>query len=52
MSRGGSAIVAPGGDVLAGPVTEREEILYAKVDLGRRAGRAARVRPGRALRAA
>jgi nitrilase len=33
MSRGGTAIVAPGGDVIAGPVTEREEILYAKADL-------------------
>jgi nitrilase len=33
MSRGNSAIVAPGGEVLAGPVTERAEILYAKTDL-------------------
>jgi nitrilase len=33
MSRGHSAIVAPGGEVLAGPVTERAEILYAKTDL-------------------
>jgi|SRR5947207_3123336 len=32
MSRGWSAIVAPGGELLAGPVTEREEILYAEVD--------------------
>jgi len=32
MSRGLSAIVAPGGEVLAGPVAEREEILYAEVD--------------------
>ena len=32
MSRGYSTIVAPGGDVLAGPVLEREEILYAEVD--------------------
>jgi len=31
-SRGYSVIVAPGGEVLAGPVTEREEILYAEVD--------------------
>ena len=31
-SRGGSVIVAPGGEVLAGPVTEREDILYAQVD--------------------
>jgi nitrilase len=35
MSRGGSAIVAPDGDVLAGPVVEREEILYAEVDAAR-----------------
>jgi nitrilase len=35
MSRGQSAIVAPGGEVLAGPVFEREEILYAEVDSGR-----------------
>ncbi len=33
MSRGHSVIVAPGGDVLAGPVTERAEILYAQTDL-------------------
>jgi nitrilase len=33
MSRGHSAIVAPGGEVLAGPVTERAEILYATTDL-------------------
>ena len=33
MSRGHSAIVAPGGEVLAGPVTERAEILYAPVDV-------------------
>jgi len=32
MSRGHSVIVAPGGDLLAGPVSEREEILYAEVD--------------------
>ncbi|MGH8833559.1 MAG: carbon-nitrogen hydrolase family protein [Actinomycetes bacterium] len=31
-SRGGSVIVAPRGEVLAGPVIEREEILYAQVD--------------------
>jgi nitrilase len=33
MSRGQSAIVAPGGELLAGPVTERAEILYARTDL-------------------
>jgi nitrilase len=33
MSRGRSAIVAPGGEVVAGPVAERAEILYAKTDL-------------------
>jgi nitrilase len=32
MSRGHTAIAAPGGQLLAGPVTEREEILYAEVD--------------------
>jgi nitrilase len=32
MSRGHSVIVAPGGEFLAGPVSEREEILYAEVD--------------------
>jgi nitrilase len=35
MSRGHSAIVAPNGELLAGPVTEREEILYAEVDAAR-----------------
>jgi nitrilase len=33
MSRGHTAIVAPGGQILAGPVTERAEILYAQTDL-------------------
>jgi nitrilase len=32
MSRGRSAIVGPDGDLLAGPVVEREESLYAEVD--------------------
>jgi len=32
MSRGYSTIVAPGGEILAGPVLEREETLYAEVD--------------------
>jgi nitrilase len=32
MSRGRSAIVDPYGEVIAGPVEEREEILYAEVD--------------------
>jgi nitrilase len=32
MSRGHTTIVAPGGEILAGPVTEREEIVYAEVD--------------------
>jgi nitrilase len=35
MSRGLSAIVAPGGEVLAGPVAEHEEILYAEVEATR-----------------
>lgn len=33
MSRGFSTIVAAGGDLVAGPVTEREEILYADLDV-------------------
>jgi nitrilase len=33
MSRGHTTIVAPGGEVIAGPVLEREEILYADLDL-------------------
>ena len=32
MSRGLSAIIAPGGDVLAGPLAEQEGILYATID--------------------
>jgi nitrilase len=33
MSRGYSTIVAPGGDILAGPLLETEGILYADIDL-------------------
>jgi len=33
MSRGYTTIVAPGGEVIAGPVLEREEILYADFDI-------------------
>jgi nitrilase len=33
MSRGNTVIVAPGGKVLAGPITEQEGILYAETDL-------------------
>jgi nitrilase len=33
MSRGGSAIVSPDGTLLAGPLHEREDILYAELDL-------------------
>ena len=32
MSRGLGTIVAPGGDILAGPLLEREGILYAEID--------------------
>ncbi len=32
MSRGHSAIVAPGGQVIAGPVSDHEEILFAEID--------------------
>ena len=34
MCRGGSAIVGPLGDVLAGPLYDQEGILYADLDLG------------------
>ena len=33
MSRGFTTIVAPGGEVIAGPVSEREEIVYADLDI-------------------
>jgi len=33
MSRGLTTIVAPGGKVIAGPVLEREEIVYADLDV-------------------
>jgi nitrilase len=33
LIRGGSIIVSPLGEVLAGPVYDREELLVAKVDL-------------------
>jgi nitrilase len=33
MSRGYATIVAPGGAILAGPVLDREEIVYAEIDL-------------------
>jgi nitrilase len=32
MSRGFGTIVAPGGNILAGPVTEQETIVYADID--------------------
>jgi nitrilase len=32
MSRGHTTIVGPGGEILAGPVTDREEIVYAEID--------------------
>lgn len=34
MCHGGSAIISPMGDVLAGPLYDREGILYADLDLG------------------
>jgi nitrilase len=34
MSRGLATIVAPGGDILAGPVAEEERIVYADIDPG------------------
>ena len=35
MCRGGSVIVSPLGELLAGPETEGEAILRAELDLGR-----------------
>ena len=34
MCRGGSAIISPMGDVIAGPLYDQEGILYAELDLG------------------
>lgn len=34
MCRGGSTIISPHGEVLAGPLYDREGILYAELDLG------------------
>ncbi len=40
MSRGYTTIVAPGGDIIVGPVLDREEIVYADLDVeGTRAQR-------------
>jgi nitrilase len=41
LSRGNSTIVGPGGEILAGPLTGEEGILYAEIDAG--AARAARM---------
>jgi nitrilase len=35
MSRGNTVIVGPRGDVLAGPISETEGILYAEIDLAK-----------------
>ncbi|HTT00373.1 MAG TPA: carbon-nitrogen hydrolase family protein [Streptosporangiaceae bacterium] len=35
LSRGNTAIVSPGGDLLAGPLTGEEGIVYAEIDAGR-----------------
>ena len=34
-ANGGTSIVAPNGDVIAGPVFDKEEILYAEIDIER-----------------
>jgi nitrilase len=34
MCRGGSVIVSPLGEVLAGPLYDEEGILYAELDMG------------------
>jgi nitrilase len=38
INRGNSAIAGPDGEIIAGPVVEREEILYAEVDPARQLG--------------
>jgi nitrilase len=35
LSRGFSTIVGPEGDILAGPILEKEEILYAELDVAK-----------------
>ena len=52
LGRGGSAILAPDGSYLAGPVYDEEQILYAELDPARRARRAAALRRGRPLQPA
>ena len=49
LGRGGSAILAPDGSYLAGPVYDEEQILYAELDPSLRARGAAALRPGRPL---
>jgi len=38
VNDGNSAIVGPGGDIIAGPVAQKEEILYAEIDPKRQLG--------------
>ena len=52
MCRGGSVIVSPLGDVIAGPLFDQEGILYAELDLAEVGAREVRFRRGRPLRAA
>ena len=33
INSGDSCIIAPNGEIIAGPINEKEEILYAEVDL-------------------
>ena len=48
IDRGGSAILAPDGSYLAGPLWDEEGILYADLDPSLPPRRAAAIRPGRA----
>ena len=49
IDRGGSAILAPDGSYLAGPLWDEEGILYADLEPSLPARRAPAIRPGRPL---
>ena len=49
LSRGNTVIVGPEGDVLAGPLTGEEGVLYAEIDTTRAPDQPPAVRSGRPL---